>query len=84
MCAKSFRSRLTHCDPMDCSPAGSSVHGILQTRIPEWVAMPSSREIVRTQGSNMRLLRLLHWQMGSLLLSWTKGEFKMPQGHLAW
>ena len=31
------------CDPMDCSPPGSSVHGILQTRILEWVAMPSSR-----------------------------------------
>ena len=30
-------------DPMDCSPPGSSVHGILQIRILEWVAMPSSR-----------------------------------------
>ena len=29
---------------MDCSPPGSSVHGILQARILEWVAMPSSRE----------------------------------------
>ena len=35
---------LTLCDPMDCSPAGSSVHGILQARILEWVAIPSSRE----------------------------------------
>ena len=31
------------CNPMDCSPPGSSVHGILQARILEWVAMPSSR-----------------------------------------
>ena len=31
------------CDPMDCSPPGSSVHGILQARILEGVAMPSSR-----------------------------------------
>ena len=31
------------CDPMDCSPPGSSVHGILQARILEWVAMPSSK-----------------------------------------
>ena len=30
-------------DPMDCSPPGSSVHGILQARIREWVFMPSSR-----------------------------------------
>ena len=31
------------CKPMGCSLPGSSVHGILQARIPEWVAMPSSR-----------------------------------------
>ena len=31
------------CNPMDCGPPGSSVHGILQARILEWVAMPSSR-----------------------------------------
>ena len=31
------------CDPMDCSPPGSSVHGILQARILEWVAIPFSR-----------------------------------------
>ena len=35
---------LTLCHPMDCSPWVSSVHGILQARILEWVAMPSSRE----------------------------------------
>ena len=33
----------TLCYTMDCSPPGSSVHGILQARTPEWVAMPSSR-----------------------------------------
>ena len=37
------QSYLTLCDPMDCSPPGSSIHGILQTRILEWVVMPSSR-----------------------------------------
>ena len=36
-------SCLTLCDPMDCSLPGSSVHGILQARILEWVAMPSSK-----------------------------------------
>jgi len=41
--AKLLPSCLTLCDPMDCSPPGSSVHGILQARILEWVAMPSSR-----------------------------------------
>ena len=33
----------TLCDPMDCRPRGSSVHGILQARTLEWVAMPFSR-----------------------------------------
>ena len=33
----------TLCDPMDCSPPGSSVRGILQARVLEWDAMPSSR-----------------------------------------
>ena len=33
----------TLCDPVDCSPSGSSVHGILQARILEWVAISFSR-----------------------------------------
>ena len=42
MCAKSRLSCPTLCDPMDCSLPCSSVHGILQARILERVAMPSS------------------------------------------
>jgi len=38
-------SCLTLCDPMDHSPPGSSVHGILQARILEWVAIPFSRDL---------------------------------------
>ena len=41
--AKLVQSCLTLCDPMDYSPPGSSVHGVLQARLLEWVAMPSSR-----------------------------------------
>ena len=41
--SQSLQSCPTLCDPMDCGPPGSSVHGILQVRILEWVAMPSSR-----------------------------------------
>ena len=37
------QSCLTLCDPMDYSPLGSSVHGILQATIQEWVAIPFSR-----------------------------------------
>ena len=54
--AKSLQSYLTLCDPVDCSPPGCSVHGILQARILEWVAMPFSRGIFLTQGSNLCLL----------------------------
>ena len=39
----SFFSHVRLCDPMDCSLPGSSVHGILQARILEWVAIPFSR-----------------------------------------
>ena len=42
-CAKLSQSCLTLCNPMDCSPPGSTVRGILKTRILEWVAMPSFR-----------------------------------------
>ena len=41
--AKSLQLCPTLCDPVDCSPPGSSVHGILQARIHELVAMPSFR-----------------------------------------
>ena len=43
VCAKLLQLCPTLCDPVDCSPPGSSVHGILQARILEWVAVPSSR-----------------------------------------
>ena len=43
VCVKSLQLFLTLCDSMDCTPPGSSVHGILQARTLEWVAMPSSR-----------------------------------------
>ena len=43
VCVLVGQSCLTLCDPVDYSLPGSSVHGILQTRIPKWVAMPSSR-----------------------------------------
>ena len=59
---------LTLCDPMDCGPPDSSVCGILQTRILEWVAISFSRGIFPTQGSNPHFLHLLHWQADSLPL----------------
>ena len=43
MCAKLLQSCPVLCDPVDCSPPGSSVHGNLQARILKWVANPFSR-----------------------------------------
>ena len=43
LCAKSFQSCPTLCDPMNCSPSGSSVHEISQARLLEWVVISLSR-----------------------------------------
>ena len=43
MCANLLQLCPTLCYTMDCSPPGSSVHGIFQERILEWVSMPSSQ-----------------------------------------
>ena len=56
-------SCLTLCDSMDCSLPGSSVHGIFQARILEWVAISFSRGIFLTQGSNPSIL---HCKAGAL------------------
>ena len=53
---------LTLCDPVDCSPPGSSAHGIFQARILEWVAISSSKGSFRPRDC-------LHWQADSLVLS---------------
>ena len=60
------KSHLTHWDPVDCSPPGSSVHGISQARALEWVAAGVSfllQGIFPTQELNPRLL---HWQADCL------------------
>ena len=44
-CVLVTQSCPTLCDSMDCSSPDSSVHGILQARIPEWVAIPFSRDL---------------------------------------
>ena len=45
VCALLLQSCLTFCDPMNCSPPGSSVHVIFMARILEWVAISSSRDL---------------------------------------
>ena len=65
-CATSLQSCPILCNPMDCSPPGSSVHGILQARILEWVAMPFSRDLLDSGIKPMPCF--LHWQVNSLPL----------------
>ena len=60
----------TLCDPMNCSPPGSSIHGILQARLLEWVTISSSIGSSQPRGSSPHLLCLLHWQADSLPLSY--------------
>ena len=57
------QSCLTLCDPMDCSLPGSSVRGILQASILQWVSHSLLLRIFPTQGSNPSLLhckQILH------------------------
>ena len=52
----------TLCDPVDCSLPGSSVLGILQARILEWVAIPFSRRSSQPRDGMQCLTSNLHWQ----------------------
>ena len=61
-CAKSVQSRPALCDRMDCSLPGSSVQGILQARILEWVAISFSRGSSRPRDLTQVLLHQ-HWQI---------------------
>ena len=76
------QSCLTLCDPLDYSLPGSSVHGIFQARIVEWVS--SSRGIFLTQGLNLSLLYLLYCrQILYLWATWEAQDLKNP-GWIQW
>ena len=70
-----LQSCLTLCDPTDYSPKGSSVHGVPQARILEWVAMPSSRGASWprdwTRVSCLGRWILYHWATGEAL-TWSQ------------
>ena len=68
MYAKLLQSCLTLCDFTNCSPPGSSVHGILQARIMEWVAMPSSRDAIIQYMFNF----IRHYQTFTIFISCTQ------------
>ena len=66
--AKLLQSCLTFCDPMDCSPPDSSVHGNSPGRNTGVGCHALLQGIFPTQGLNSCLLHVLHWQAGSLPL----------------
>ena len=69
MCAKSLQSCSILCNPMDYSPPGSSVHGIVQASILEWVVISSSRGSSQPKDQTHISYIYLHWQVGSLPLA---------------
>ena len=66
VCAKSLQSCLTLCDPVDCSPPGSSVHGDSLGKDTAGGCHVLLQGIFPTQGLNPWLLHLLHCQVDSL------------------
>ena len=66
------QSCLTLCDFMNCSSPGSSVLGVFQARIWDWIAIFFSQRISLTLGSNLHLLCLLHCKQ--ILYHWATGE----------
>ena len=71
MCVQSFWLCPIPRDPVDCSPSGSSVHGILQARMLQWVAMLSSRGS-SWPGLNLNFFCLLHHRQ--ILYHWATRE----------
>ena len=89
--AKSLQSCPTLCDPMDYSPPGSSVQGILWARILEWVAVPSSRDLpepgIEPASPASPALQVDSWPLGkptelSYILFFKLCRRKMEGSHL--
>ena len=74
-------SRVCLYDPVDHSPPGSSVHGILQAWILEWVSKCPPSGALPDQGLNPRLFRLLHWQASSLPLAPPGNPLYLGEAH---
>ena len=73
-CVLVTQSCLTLCDPMDCSPPGFCVHGILQARILEWIAMPCSRG--SSQPKDQTLISCI---VGRFFTIWATGKSKLTR-----
>jgi len=66
--AKSLQSCQTLRDPMDCSPPGSSVHGIFQARVLEWGAIASSKRLMDLRNATLaHPVRSFSSELGALM-----------------
>ena len=65
----------TLCNPLDCSPPGSPVHGIFQTRILEWVAISLSR--ISFWSSDQINISCVSWIAGICFIHWATGEVQL-------
>ena len=75
---------LTLFDPMGCSPPGSSVHGISQARMLEWVAIPSSRGSSWPRDLTCVSWIHRHWQVDSLPLRTGEAQSLRYWTNLMW
>ena len=89
--AQSFQSCPTLCDPMDYSPLGPSIHGILQARILEWVVIPFSRVSLQpkdwTQVSRIAGRFFTIWAYSlekTLMLRKIEGKIKRELQRMRW
>ena len=71
-------SVVTLCDPMDCSLSGSSVHGIFQARVLEWIAVSFSRNRIRVSHIAGRHYTVwaARWAQGKIV-SWKSASFTL-------
>ena len=82
MIARLLQPCLTLCDPMACSLPRSSVQGILQARILEWVVISSSRG--SSPPRDQALIPCVSWIAGWFLTCWATGEVHGMLDKLAW
>ena len=82
MHAKSLQSCPTFCDSMDCSPPGSSVHGLVQARILEWAAISFSRGSSRPR--NQTCLSYGSCICRRVLYHWCHKELTCWKRHWCW
>ena len=84
MSAQSLQLCLTLCDPMNCSPPDSTVRGILQTKILEWIAMPPPGDLPDPGMEAMSLASAGRFFTSSATWEAHKGSYLPPNFKALW